>query len=74
MSAAESLLRRVVDYYAGLFPPAAGHGDCSQQLRISARRSRLPDAGSFVVSAARLEEFVAVFEQVCWGGPKVPGL
>lgn len=72
MSAAESLLRRVVDY-AGLFPPAA----LDMETAVSNYQDYLRSdhgwmLGSFVVSAARLEEFVAVFEQVCCGERESP--
>ncbi|HEY1808824.1 MAG TPA: hypothetical protein VGG42_09695 [Acidobacteriaceae bacterium] len=65
MGAAEALLRRIVDY-AGLFPPAAL--DMESAVRNYQEYLRGDHGwmiGSFVVSAARLEEFAAVFENLC---------
>lgn len=72
MSAAEALLGRIVDY-AGLFPPAA----LDMETAVRNYQNYLRSApgwmlGSFVVSAARLEEFVAAFEQVCCGEKESP--
>jgi len=72
MSAAEALLGRIVDY-AGLFPPAAL--DMATAVRnyqdyLGSEHGQM--LGSFVVSAARLEEFAAAFEQVCCGEKESP--
>ena len=72
MSAAEALLGRVVDY-AGLFPPAAL--DMATAVRQYQQYLQSEDGwmlGSFVVPAARLEEFAAAFEQVCCGEKESP--
>jgi hypothetical protein len=72
MSAAEALLGRIIDY-AGLFPPAAL--DMTSAVRNYQDYLRSDQGwmlGSFVVSAARLEEFVAAFEQVCCGERESP--
>jgi hypothetical protein len=72
MSAAETLLRRVVDY-AGLFPPAAlDMGTAVRNYQNYLRGDHGWMLGSFVVSAARLEEFVGAFEQVCCGERESP--
>lgn len=72
MSAAEALLRRVVDY-AGLFPPAA----LDMETAVRNYQDYLQGEqgwmlGSFVVAAARLDEFVAAFENVCCGERERP--
>jgi len=72
MSAAEALLGRIVDY-AGLFPPAA----LDMETAVRQYQDDLQgDYGwilrSFVVSAARLEEFAAAFEEVCCGEKENP--
>jgi hypothetical protein len=72
MSAAEALLRRIVDY-AGLFPPAA----LDMETAVRNYQDYLQGdygwmLGSFVVSAARLDEFTAAFENVCCGERERP--
>lgn len=72
MSAAEALLGRIVDY-AGLFPPAA----LDMKTAVRNYQDFLGSdegwmLGSFVVSATRLEEFAAAFEQVCCGEKESP--
>ncbi|HEX3660920.1 MAG TPA: hypothetical protein VHU89_05790 [Acidobacteriaceae bacterium] len=72
MSAAEALLGRIVDY-AGLFPPAAL--DMATAVRdyqeyLGGEHGWM--LGSFVVSAPRLEEFAAAFDQVCCGEKENP--
>lgn len=72
MSAAEALLGRIVDY-AGLFPPAAldmktAVGNYQEALRGEHGWM----LGSFVVPAARLEEFATAFEDVCCGERESP--
>ncbi|MGA7524022.1 MAG: hypothetical protein WBW84_16335 [Acidobacteriaceae bacterium] len=65
MSAAEALLGRIVDY-AGLFPPAALDMDTAvrnYQDYLQGEHGWM--LGSFVVPAARLDEFAGAFEQVC---------
>jgi hypothetical protein len=72
MSAAEALLRRIVDY-AGLFPPAALDMDSAvRNYQDSLRGERGWMLGSFVVPAVRLDEFVQAFEQVCCGEKENP--
>lgn len=72
MSAAEALLGRIVDY-AGLFPPAALDMETAVRNYQSYLRSDQGwMLGSFVVSASRLEEFAAAFEQVCCGEKENP--
>jgi hypothetical protein len=72
MSAADALLRRIVDY-AGLFPPAALDMETAvrnyQEYLQSEHGWML---GAFVVPAARLDEFVAAFENVCCGEKENP--
>ncbi|MGA8531360.1 MAG: hypothetical protein WB622_16705, partial [Acidobacteriaceae bacterium] len=72
MSAAEALLRRVVDY-AGLFPPAA----LDMEAAVRNYQDYLQGEhewmlGSFVVAAARLDEFATAFENVCCGERERP--
>ncbi|MGB7353560.1 MAG: hypothetical protein WA374_05620 [Acidobacteriaceae bacterium] len=72
MSAAEALLRRIVDY-AGLFPPAA----LDMETAVRNYQEYLQGdygwmLGSFIVSAHRLDEFAAVFERVCCGEKENP--
>ena len=72
MSAAQALLARIVDY-AGLFPPAA----LDMETAVRKYQEYLGGEhgwmlGSFVVPAARLEEFVIAFENVCCGEKESP--
>lgn len=72
MSAAQALLGRMVDY-AGLFPPAALDMDTAvreYQAYVGGEHGWM--LGSFIVPAARLEEFAAAFEQVCCGEKESP--
>ncbi|HEX4312023.1 MAG TPA: hypothetical protein VHZ25_18480 [Acidobacteriaceae bacterium] len=72
MSAAETLLGRMVDY-AGLFPPAS----LSMESAVENYRRYLGgDFGwmlnGFVVPASRLGEFVTAFEKACCGEREAP--
>lgn len=72
MGAAESLLGRIVDY-AGLFPPAALDMESAvrnYQEYLAGEHGWM--LGSFVVPAARLDEFAGEFEQVCCGEKENP--
>ncbi len=72
MSAAETLLGRIVDY-AGLFPPAVL--DMESAVRNYQRYLGGDDAwmlGGFVVPASRLSEFAGAFEKVCCGEQESP--
>lgn len=72
MSAAESLLSRIVDY-AGLFPPAGL--DMESAVRSYQAALAGDDAwmlGSFVVPAARLAEFAELFQRVGGAEQELP--
>ena len=72
MSAAETLLNRIVDY-AGLFPPAALNMESA--VRNYHKYLESDDSamlGSFVVPASRLDEFSVAFEAVCCGEQEAP--
>jgi hypothetical protein len=72
MSAAEALLRRIVDY-AGLFPPASldmPSAVRNYQEYLQGEHGWM--LGSFLVPAARLDEFTAAFENVCCGERERP--
>ncbi len=72
MSAAETLLDRIVDY-AGLFPPAA----LGMEVAVRNYQKYLGGdfswmLGAFVVPAARLGEFSSAFEVVCCSEQEAP--
>jgi len=72
MSAAETLLRRIVDY-AGLFPPAALPMEVAvrnYQKYLDGDESFI--LGSFVVPAARFDAFSAAFEASCCDEQEAP--
>jgi hypothetical protein len=72
MSAAEALLGRIVDY-AGLYPPAAldmATAVRNYQEYLQGEHGWM--LGSFVVSAARLDEFAAELANVCCGERENP--
>lgn len=72
MSAAEALLSRIVDY-AGLFPPAGLEMEPAvRNYQEYLRGAQAWMLGSFVVPAARLEEFAAAFERACCGEREQP--
>lgn len=72
MSAAETLLDRIVDY-AGLFPPAAlGMESAVKNYQKYLDGDYSPMLGAFLVPAARLQEFSTAFEAVCCSEQEAP--
>lgn len=72
MSAAETLLGRIIDY-AGLFPPAAlGMESAVRNYQRYLGRDCGWMLGGFIVPAARLGEFASAYETVCCGEKEAP--